>query len=464
MRYSFYLENWFHRFYRTGISKYVKYGCVVYSQRLLALFQVKLRLFPNIIFLLTMFFVFSAHAKCQKLNEVCVEGPGYRTFYNVPIYKPCWRYQINYQCQADSYKDDCSILRNNSGCTQTSSSCGEKDFANDCKIFKDGFTCGNLLEAKEGIVYLGQDDVILQDKIDENECLDLASQCHLGTKKCLAQSEIISYTKKEKICTIEQQDYQCLTEQLNDNCSKFSKDCKLQDRVCINNLANGNCANYERSYLCENNSKISNENLLCGEKIYCLDGNCTESKETLANGNMAKAISYLAMINGAAKELKNGDLTTFTGQSLSCSKAPFGFNNCCRDDGWGQDIGLADCNEKEKLLIHQIGAGMCHYVGSYCSKKTPFSICLEKTKSYCCFAGKLARIINEQAKTQLALNWGSPKNPDCRGLSIEQLQKLDFSKIDLSEIYPDFVAKVKVLDQNKLNQNLIKNIEDHYAR
>ncbi len=45
----------------------------------------------------------------------------------------------------------------------------------------------------------------------------------------------------------------------------------------------------------------------------------------------------------------------------------------------------------------------------------------------------MARIINEQAYPQLGRSWGDPEYPNCSGLSLQELERLDWSRIDLSE-------------------------------
>mgnify|MGYP001824850005 CR=1 FL=1 len=60
-------------------------------------------------------------------------------------------------------------------------------------------------------------------------------------------------------------------------------------------------------------------------------------------------------------------------------------------------------------------------------------VCIEKQKAFCCYNTPLARIINEQAYPQLGRSWGEAKSSDCRGLSLPELQRLDWSRIDLSE-------------------------------
>jgi conjugal transfer mating pair stabilization protein TraN len=51
----------------------------------------------------------------------------------------------------------------------------------------------------------------------------------------------------------------------------------------------------------------------------------------------------------------------------------------------------------------------------------------------------LARIVNEQGRVQVGKGWGGAQNPDCSGFSVEQLQRLDFAAMDLSEFYASLV-------------------------
>ncbi|WP_242519295.1 conjugal transfer protein TraN [Halochromatium roseum] len=90
------------------------------------------------------------------------------------------------------------------------------------------------------------------------------------------------------------------------------------------------------------------------------------------------------------------------------------------------------CEEDEFELGVQRELRACHYVGSYCDSEI-LGICIEKQKAFCCFNTPLARIINEQAYPQLGRSWGEPEHPNCRGLSLQELERLDWARIDLSE-------------------------------
>lgn len=91
-----------------------------------------------------------------------------------------------------------------------------------------------------------------------------------------------------------------------------------------------------------------------------------------------------------------------------------------------------ECEQSEFELGAKKETKVCHYVGSYCASKSALG-CIEKRESYCCFNSPLGRIIQEQARPQLGMDWGDVKNPSCEGLSVDDLAKLDWSKIDISE-------------------------------
>lgn len=90
------------------------------------------------------------------------------------------------------------------------------------------------------------------------------------------------------------------------------------------------------------------------------------------------------------------------------------------------------CEEDELKLNVKRQLKSCTALGSYC-KTEVLGQCVEKRKSYCCFNSPLSRIIQEQARPQLGLSFGSAKNAQCEGLTIEQVGQIDWDQIDLSE-------------------------------
>lgn len=114
---------------------------------------------------------------------------------------------------------------------------------------------------------------------------------------------------------------------------------------------------------------------------------------------------------------------------------------------------LLSCEQSEQILALRRGQDLCHYVGSYCSRKV-LGACIEKTRSYCCYNSRLARIINEQGRAQIGKSWGSAKHPDCSGFTQEQFARIDFSKIDLTEFTNEIMANAKLPDQGAMTQEM----------
>lgn len=219
--------------------------------------------------------------------------------------------------------------------------------------------------------------------------------------------------------------------------------CGQTSAVCTSH--NGSfCENQTINYSCPYQTSARHVSM-CGSQLVCPDGNCTsefgQSYEP-ATEDFKKAATGLAVAGEIAKELDKENLTIFTGDSKACSKATAGFSNCCKDSGWGTDIGLASCSNEEKELGMMKEAARVHYVGNYCSQDSLFG-CLSRKYVYCTYPSKLSRIIIQQGKAQLGQSFGAPKSPDCRGFSLEELETLNFDAMDLSEFYSDVMSNAE---------------------
>lgn len=109
-------------------------------------------------------------------------------------------------------------------------------------------------------------------------------------------------------------------------------------------------------------------------------------------------------------------------------------------------------SEEEKALPNRLSANLCIYVGEYCSKTVKIlgvKLCQTKKKTYCCFNSTLARIINTEGNKQLGRSMGDPENATCQGFTIDEFNRIDLSKMDLSE----FVAEVTAKSQASASKN-----------
>lgn len=102
-------------------------------------------------------------------------------------------------------------------------------------------------------------------------------------------------------------------------------------------------------------------------------------------------------------------------------------------------------------------SGFCVDLGLVCSKKW-FGNCVQEVKVKCCFSSKLARIIHQQGRPQLGLDFGTADEPNCRGFDAEEFQSLDFSKIDLSDYYDDLRKKNQTDIHNDLSDTITNRV------
>jgi conjugal transfer mating pair stabilization protein TraN len=91
-----------------------------------------------------------------------------------------------------------------------------------------------------------------------------------------------------------------------------------------------------------------------------------------------------------------------------------------------------ECETPEFELAAKKTTKSCQYLGSYCKDRV-LGVCIEKRESFCCFNSPLSRIINAQVRPQIGVPYGDIRNPNCGGLTMDQIASIDWTQIDLSE-------------------------------
>lgn len=239
--------------------------------------------------------------------------------------------------------------------------------------------------------------------------------------------------------------------------------CTLATRQCDYRL-DGFCLHENLTYSCEH--KTSRTGMLCGGQFFCQDGRCAQSAAA-KNTLFQQAVAELAAVAAAGKDASTSnstDIKAFTGRPQSCKKFAVGFNNCCQDTGWGNDLGLAHCSSEEKALGQAKARRLIVDVGEYCSKKV-LGVCLEKKRSYCLFDSKLAQIVQQQGRQwQLGIGFGEAKSPDCRGISANELQRIRFDNLDFSHFYADLQKGSNIPEDNQLMQRVQQQMQHQINR
>jgi hypothetical protein len=287
------------------------------------------------------------------------------------------------------------------------------------------------------------------------------------------------------------------------SCPSVSQRCKLQEKICVSRLSEKSmegsenpitftrpCFQYEVKYLCQGSTRQEctqlrkkgcvqtksrclksvnrecfewRQKMRCPEKYERVTQHTTEKTGSWAvdnpltyepNHEMKEAIATLAIFNEMKKDTGTINPQIFKGSVGRCTKAFANFKNCChKPSGWGVDLNLSGCNSEDLALSQKRSKALCVHVGTFCAEKA-LGVCIRKKTSYCCFDSKLSRIFHEQGRRQLGIGWGSGAHPECRGLTIEELQKIDFSKIDLREIHEEIVKNIKIPDVKACTQGL----------
>lgn len=247
----------------------------------------------------------------------------------------------------------------------------------------------------------------------------------------------------------------------NGTCKTYMNNpaCTLASRTCAFTAEDGSgCLHEYATYSCE--TRTSGQVMICGGDTFCLDGDC-ERAQNGKNNDFAPVVSALAALAAAGKDvaaINSVNVRAFTGSAKFCKKFAAGFSNCCKDGGWGQDVGLARCSSEEKALGKAKENKLTVSIGEFCSKKV-LGVCLEKKRCYCQFDSKLAQIVQQQGRNgQLHIGFGKASSPDCRGITQTELQQIKFDKLDFSNFFDDLQKNKKIPDNDTLTKRVREEI------
>lgn len=249
----------------------------------------------------------------------------------------------------------------------------------------------------------------------------------------------------------ESSDNECKKYEDNPNCTAAERECLLQE--------NGSCIRHRVKYQCQ--KTVKTDGYVCGDKFFCSDGSCSDIENNV-NSDFGHAVSQLATLAQAGKDigLNANNLRAFSGRPMYCRRSGFGFSDCCKDSGWGHKLGLAKCSSEENALGQAKEKKLVVYVGTFCSKKI-LKKCIQRKSSYCVFDNKLARIIQYQGRSgQLGIGFGGAGSPDCRGMSVDELQKIDFNRMDYSDFYDELNERTNMPDRNQIMEHMKNSIVD----
>ncbi len=289
----------------------------------------------------------------------------------------------------------------------------------------------------------------LEDLVTLGECKLIKEECVEGlSAKSFGKSAPFLLIKRN--CWKKKRSYDCKIPQGDNDCDAIPKDCSKIGSEFIDFL--GQHAVEVHQFRCQKAVIQQEEHRISLGVKQVLSGDYQKNNDigdAIAGLNIAKEIAA-----GFRGEAKGYQAAFFAGEALACTSKP---KQCCVDSKsfWRK---LTGCRESEQRLAVGIAKGVCHEIGAYRVKNSLLQkIGHVDKKGYCCFPSKLSRIIQEGARRQLQLSFGPPETPDCRALSIAEIQRIDWSGIDFTEIAKDFIEKTKNTPLSPALQQMIQN-------
>lgn len=204
------------------------------------------------------------------------------------------------------------------------------------------------------------------------------------------------------------------------------------------------------------------EDEIARQKIPCHDGMCLPLSDEPGD-DFGEGVTQLGVLGGAAedassKQVRSKQTRIFSGVNAQCRTVVKPIGSCCHDKAH-----LMRCSKTEKALALAKKESRAFYVGTYCAK-SKLGICFEHKESWCMFPTKLSSIIQIQGRYgQLKINFGKAhkkKNKaNCRGIAPEELQRIDFQKLDLRGLTDEYKARQTSKDSGAIDSKTRQKVE-----
>lgn len=373
--------------------------------------------------------------QCVRVARDCIEPGGTRTVHGASVYKDCWRYKDAYKCTGYA-ANNCREFDDSPDCYEEESSCKQK--------------VGNWCVAQN------------------------------RTYSCETEEKFIRKEKRYKAPTFQKKNFE---ERKRVVCGEKIR---CIDGKCFNMQYPANDEIAEAGGMLDVMKEMQGEGVECDP---CPDGQaecipdpktcrvfrgelhkCMQVKGQWVSYAVAAAAIYFAwtavpvgLTPGAgvgATGTKLGAMTTmdavkFAGTQLGkVGLASLAKVDCCGMNGMLAPL----CSKDSMALQSKLQQKHCYKVGKYKHTKLKGVVI---TTSYCCFNSEMAYEIQTQARSKglISRGWGDAKQPDCKGLSIEELQNMDWGQIEF-----DFLTeklKTEVLwDKMGSMENAMKHTEN----
>lgn len=102
----------------------------------------------------------------------------------------------------------------------------------------------------------------------------------------------------------------------------------------------------------------------------------------------------------------------------------------------------------------------CYYLGRSCLREV-LGIPIHERYQFCCFDSEFMRILHEQGRPFVGLDWGTVENPICRGFMLEELNKIPLDKLNFSSLFESLIKNKSFGDIEALQDKSRAYITQH---
>ena len=251
------------------------------------------------------------------------------------------------------------------------------------------------------------------------------------------QTRIINGVPVTRRCWGQEQNYRC-ADGMNSNCAPLLEDgCSNTASVCTH-FTNDYCDAASKTFQCTEKICFPDKEV-CPEMMGCADGSCDTTVASESN-DINEGLSRLGTLAGTAEDAYvnqtySGQASIFKGEVLECEKYMFGMRDCCTDKGFLD--GLIHCPTEMQILqrakvenrVVELGHYKHHVLGT-------------TRYVFCVFPTKLASIVQIEGRgSQLHIPFGEAEKPDCRVITPEELEGINFQTLNLTPLVAEITSK-----------------------
>lgn len=353
----------------------------------------------------------TSNKKCKVVATKCTEGPETRVINGVAVTKDCWKEERTLQCSTGNDQNECSQYQNNSACQVKSDKCVSTLPDGTCQIREKTFSCTESGATTKEV----------------SSCEDQDFAKTMTTMEMSREMQKYYNNKDQRFfggtgdkCSIKLGG--ALDGVLGGNCCKTDSDPSSLVDFAVNTGTQ-----MAASYLLKSVASHYTYTTLLQTEVSQTIGTAINAAGGLMSGAGGGGVGAYGV---TVSSTSTGTLTVaFNPATFAVAIAMMALQQ------W-----LA-CGQEETLVAMKRKADLCHYVGSYCGTKS-LGACVKKVESQCCYISKLAKIVNVGGREQLHKGFGTPEAPQCEGFTSDELQQLDFSKLDMSEFYNEIYANM----------------------